>query len=82
MTEYHAAYASELYTAGGPTGTFREVLEAREEDAGGNLVRGPWKAAAFAFRSLRAGHVLRPTKLGEPCVSADYLCAPHYEDQR
>jgi len=78
-TENHVDFASEQFTNDGPTGKFREVIEACAVDYGGNLIAGPGPVAKVAAkaRKFRVPVRLVPTILGGECHSADTLIQLH-----
>lgn len=76
-TNLHCDYASEIVTATGPTGRFREVVEAVALDFGGNVVAGPGRVEKIATRKYRRPVRIVPTVLGVEVSSADALTHPH-----
>lgn len=79
----HVDVASEVFTRTGPTGRFREVVEACVVDAGGNILAGPGPvgimlAKSRAYLGLVA---LVPTVLGGECSTADTLILLHIEEE-
>ena len=76
----HCDYASETFTTSGPTGNFREVLEAQVEDYGGNVLAGPGPVEEVAARKFRVATRIVPTKLGVSVASADTLTQCHLSD--
>lgn len=76
-THLHCDYASEIMAATGPTGRFREVIQAVALDFGGNVVAGPGRVEKIASRKFRIPVRIIPTTLGVEVASADSLVHPH-----
>ena len=78
-THISCDYASEEFSVGGPTGRFREVIEAVATDHGGNVLAGPGPVAkvAKAAKKFRIPVRLTPTALGDLVDYADVLTDPH-----
>ena len=76
-TNIHTDYASEECTKEGPTGRFREVVEAVAQDYGGNIVAGPGPVDRIAGRKYRQPGRIVPTILGGEVASADSLTSGH-----
>jgi hypothetical protein len=74
-TTLHTLYGVEIMGREGPTGEFREVLEMRLEDYGGNVLQ-EGKAGSWAFDHCKWRIPVRrvATKLGVEIASAEYLC--------
>ena len=77
MTAIHCDYASEEISETGPTGIFREVIEAVVTDYGGNVLAGPGPVAKVASRKFRIPTRITPTILGIEVSSADALIGGH-----
>jgi hypothetical protein len=73
----HCDYASEEISTDGPTGRFREVIEAVVTDYGGNVLAGPGPVAKIASRKFRVPVRITPTTLGVEVASADVLIGGH-----
>ncbi len=73
----HTYYGVEIVGPEGPTGTFREVLEAEVQDYGGNVLASGKAGSWLDVRRRTTGQRLVATKLGDEIASCTLLLDAH-----